>query len=137
MDIEALLSSFRQRGIELTPDGPNSLIATPASKLTDTDRVAICSHGPELFAYLRAREVARWCEEHRIDAKIGTAILEIERQALALGWRFERLWNHCFWPHSAEDSRGLASALTPAMSWARSPATSSSSAKLTAINNNS
>jgi len=46
----------------------------------------------------RECEVAQWCEQHRIDANIGAAILAIEANALALGWSPQRLWGFRFWP---------------------------------------
>lgn len=64
-------------------------------------------------AYLRAGEVAAWCTAHHIDVAIGAAILDIEDDALALGWPHERLWNPAFWPHSADHPRGLAAVLQP------------------------
>jgi hypothetical protein len=111
--VDSLMTSLAERGIELIPHGRNGVIAKPASKLTNDDRRAICAHGRELLAYLRARQVTRWCEDHHLDAAIGAAILEIERKALSLGWEYERLWNPDFWPHNTERPRGLASVLSP------------------------
>src|SRR5690242_18462175 len=103
-----LLREFAARGIRVEPGRPGMIRLAPKSRLTPALRERACQCKQELLAYLRARQAARWCERHRIDTIIGAAILEIEQQALALGWSYERLWNPHFWPHSAEHPRGLA-----------------------------
>jgi hypothetical protein len=85
----------------------------PKSRVTPELRERARDCKRELLTYLRARQVARWCQDNRIDVTVGATILEVEEQALALGWNCERLWNSCFWPHSVENPRGLASLLSP------------------------
>jgi hypothetical protein len=59
----------------------------------------------------RTSALAEWSETHSVDISIVGEILKIERQALALGWRYERLWTPKFWPHRDARPRGLASVL--------------------------
>jgi hypothetical protein len=47
----------------------------------------------------------------RIDPTIRCEIERWEPQLIALGWALERIWNSEFWPHTAEQPRGLASVL--------------------------
>jgi hypothetical protein len=60
-DAQSLLSSLGQRGIQLEAD-EGSLIAQPASKLTDQDRELIRQLKPALLNYLRAVALAREAE---------------------------------------------------------------------------
>jgi len=124
MDAHMLLSDFRSRGIALIPNG-EKLTVEPASRLTDADRAAIRAAKAELLKLLAAsglrdREadeidrVARtdgWSPPAEIPPAIASEIKRIESQALALGWRPERLWNFGFWPHGGVEPRGLASVL--------------------------
>jgi TubC N-terminal docking domain len=112
MNVIGIVQTLARRGIELTPDG-DGIIVEPASRLTDDDRRVIRAHKPELLAYLRSREVARFCEADRIDAGVAGEIARIEDAALGLGWSYERLWNSHFWPHSTAHARGLAAVLQP------------------------
>jgi hypothetical protein len=123
-----LLREFAARGIRVESGRPGMIRLPPKSRLTPELRERARQCKQDLLAYLRARQVTRWCEEHRIDAVIGAAILKeehridavigaailkIECEALTLGWTYERLWNPDFWPHSVEHPRGLASVLSP------------------------
>jgi hypothetical protein len=60
-DAQSLLSSLGQRGIRLEAD-EGSLIARPASKLTDQDRELIRQHKAALLAYLRTGPLAHDAE---------------------------------------------------------------------------
>ena len=55
MDAQALISDLASRDIRLILDG-DSLIAQPASKLTDADRDTIRTHKTTLLAHLRVAQ---------------------------------------------------------------------------------
>lgn len=57
------------------------------------------------------REECGEAHDARIPAGVRAEIQRIEAEALALGWRPERLWNHGFWPHTHLYPRGLASVI--------------------------
>jgi hypothetical protein len=113
MTAAALLTELHNRGIQVEPCPDGKLRLVPKSRLTPDLIEAVRQHKAELRHYFRTREIARWCELHHIDISVGAAILEIEDQALTLGWSWDRLWNPRFWPHSGEQPRGLASMLQP------------------------
>ena len=109
----ALLNELHTLGINIAPRPGGMLRLDPKSRLTPELIETVRQHKAELRHYLRTREIARWCELHHIDVSVGAAILDIEDQALTLGWSSDRLWNPRFWPHSGEHPRGLASMLQP------------------------
>jgi len=85
----------------------------PKSRLTPELIETVRQHKADLHGYLRAKEIARFCEQHHIDIAVGSQICLIEDEALSLGWTLQRLWNSRFWPHTAKNPRGLASVLQP------------------------
>lgn len=56
------------------------------------------------------------CRPQKPERDISSVQSELERiwpDAKRLDWRYERIWNPNFWPHSSEHPRGLASILQP------------------------
>ena len=125
MTAENVLQDLSLRGIELIPDG-DALLVWPASRITDSDRAAIRATKSELLKLLATSghhdreedEIERTARAGRspsavIPAAIAREIRRVVSQALALGWRSERLWNFQFWPHRGSSPRGLASVMDP------------------------
>jgi hypothetical protein len=113
MNAEALLAELAGKGIRVEPRPGGTLYVAPKARLTPELVELIRLHKAALLDHLRAREVAQWCEQNRVDLSIGAEIARMENEALALGWPYERLWNPDFWPHAANHPRGLAGVMSP------------------------
>lgn len=133
MNAVAIVKELKARGVRFETQGERLILDAPKGALTAEEVERLRAHKVELLAVvtpasiraeaethtltdhkndeIRLDEAKGWTPDAHIPAAVATEIRRIEAEALALGWRAERLWRRTFWPHTHLDPRGLASVI--------------------------
>ncbi len=107
--MKEIVERLERAGVHLKADG-DTVRLVPKSRLTPELLEMARRHKQELIAYVKARDLAAWCQQFHVDLAVATEIARVEDEALAAGWPVERLWGIKFW---LGEERGLVLMLDP------------------------